>query len=132
MDSLLEFRNRVGADDPSDVPHPLCFESDEAVGRRYNRGTGILLEGGPFSSHPIVSVYEASHIHSMRENGERSRAVRPSMSSASSASDVGIPTRIHAHPRAAHGRLADDFRLRATVRLFITHITNLIFSSPGM
>ena len=108
--------------------HPLGYESDEAIGRRYNRGTGVLLEGGPFTSHPLVSVYEASHMHSMRVNGKRSHSARPSQSSTSSASNAGIQTLTHAqqHPRAAHGRVAYDFRLRETVRLSVTHTTNLV------
>ena len=134
MDSLLDFRNPT-ADALSDVPHPLGYESDEAIGRRYNRGTGILLEGGPFSSHPIVSVYEASHLHARRINGERCRSVRASQSSTPSIANSGLQvltTHAQRLPRAAHARVADDFRLRGTVRLFILHSTNLNHLIPGM
>ena len=130
MDSLLDYRN-PSADALSDVPHPLGYESDEAIGRRYNRGTGVLLEGGHFTSHPIVSVYEASHLHHRRVLGERSRSVRASQSSTPSESNAGLNVLTHAQrlPRAAHARTADDFRQRGTVKLFIIRSTKLKSSS---
>ena len=126
MDSLLDFRN-PSADALSDVPHPLGWESDEAIGRRYNRGTGVLLEGGPFASHPIVNVYEASDLHHRRCQGERSRSVRTARSSI--ASEPNVLTHAQRLPRAAHGRTADDFRQRGTVRIFIVCSTKLKSSS---
>ena len=129
MDSFLDFRN-PSADAPSDVPHPLGWESDEAIGRRYNRETGVLLEGGPFASHPIVSVYEANDLHHMRCRGERSHSARTARSSI--ASEQNVLTHAHRLPRAAHGRTADDFRQRGTVRMFTVRSTNLNHLLPGM
>ena len=126
MDSLLDFRN-PSADALSDVPHPLGWESDEAIGRRYNRGTGVLLEGGPFASHPIVNVYEASDLHHLRCQGNRSRSTRTNLPSI--AAEPNVLNHAQRLPRAAHGRTADDFRQRGTVRMFIVRPTKPTKSS---
>ena len=120
MDSLLDYRN-PSADALSDVPHPLGWESDEAIGR--------LLEGGPFASHPIVNVYEANGLHHRRCQGERSRSARTSRSSIPS--EPNVLTHAQRLPRAAHCRTADDFRQRGTVRMFIVRSTKQTKSSSS-
>jgi hypothetical protein len=66
-------------------------------------------------------------LHHRRCQGERSRSVRTNRSSI--ASEPNVLTHAQRLPRAAHGRTADDFRQRGTVRMFIVHSTNLKSSS---
>ena len=133
MDRLIEFRNPELVDDRSDIPHPLAFESDEAIGRRYNRGTGAILEGGPFTSFSIVSPIEASHMYSMRENGERSRSAKPSRPSGLSAStNAGLQNQRTTSTNCTRSNCrwfsyAGDGEI-----MFATYTINLILISPGM
>jgi hypothetical protein len=69
-------------------------------------------------------------LHHLRCQGNRSRSTRTNRPPI--AAEPNVLNHAQRLPRAAHGRTADDFRQRGTVRMFTVRSTNLNHLLPGM